>query len=263
MAAQARSDHYSTLGIPRRAGADEVTRAYRSLAKQYHPDKASHLDEAARRERERQMAAINVAYSVVISPRQRQEYDLGLPETPPGAARPGPAGAFARAASRAQAAPACHPPASGRSPVSAGGGLIAGGGPPRPRYQSAGKYTQSSRQARRMDPSQYTVHVDGRARQFGGAAGPGAGDPAPAPAPSAAGPATVDAGARAGEVRDPSYLQRRLDQAREWERLHCPEGPPAPQYEWKAASRDVLRAVRERRQNRDLLEEESAVAAAA
>lgn len=262
MAAQSRTDHYNTLGIPRRAGADEVTRAYRSLAKQYHPDKAAHLDEAARRERERQMAAINVAYSVVISSRQRQEYDLELPETPPGSARPGRAGAFARAAGRPHVTPGCHPLAPGRPPVSAGGGFL-GGAPPRPRYQSAGKYTHSSRQARRMDPAQYTVHVDGRAGEFGGAADHSASDPAPAPAPSAAGPAAGDAGAHPGEVRDPSYLQRRLEQAREWERLHCPEGPPAPKYEWKAASRDVLSAVRERRQNRDLLEEESAVAAAA
>jgi molecular chaperone DnaJ len=32
-------DHYKVLGVPRKATADEIKKAYRKLARQYHPDK--------------------------------------------------------------------------------------------------------------------------------------------------------------------------------------------------------------------------------
>ncbi|MEQ1384000.1 DnaJ domain-containing protein, partial [Salmonella enterica] len=32
-------DYYKILGVPRTAGGDEIKRAYRKLARQYHPDK--------------------------------------------------------------------------------------------------------------------------------------------------------------------------------------------------------------------------------
>lgn len=274
MASQKSVDYYKTLGISRKAAPEEVTRAYRNLAKQYHPDKAAHLDDASRRERERQMAAINVAYSVMSSPRERQEYDLTLSErSPPSTARGGSFGAsFARAADRPPVPPSSYAPPSSRPPVSTSGGTFSGVSP-KPRYQNAGKYTQSSRQARRMDPSQYTVHLDGRASEFAsattasaGAQGgtPRASDDTPRATEAFSAPQGLGYGMPAGDVRNPSYVQRQLDRAREWERLNCPEGPPLPKYEWKAASRDVLRAVRERRQNRDFAAEEGpAVAAAA
>ncbi|CAJ1353578.1 unnamed protein product [Effrenium voratum] len=75
---------YSVLGLKSRASHNEVKQAYRSLCRKFHPDKAAHLDEATRREREAQMVRLNVAYQVLNSPQQRFDYDLAQPrpETP-------------------------------------------------------------------------------------------------------------------------------------------------------------------------------------
>jgi len=66
------SDHYYTLGISLSADPDEIRRAYRALAKRYHPDRVP----AERREWARtEMARINVAYEVLGDPFKRAEYD--------------------------------------------------------------------------------------------------------------------------------------------------------------------------------------------
>jgi len=62
-------DYYAILGVDPSADADEVTRAFRALAKQSHPDAAP--DEAAA-ERFRDVAA---AYAVLGDRRTRVEYD--------------------------------------------------------------------------------------------------------------------------------------------------------------------------------------------
>ena len=53
-------DYYKTLGVPDTASAKEITRAYRKLAKQHHPD-ANNGDRAA----EERLKVINLAYAAL------------------------------------------------------------------------------------------------------------------------------------------------------------------------------------------------------
>jgi molecular chaperone DnaJ len=64
------SDYYQLLGIDREAGSEEIKRAYRRLARQYHPDVNGNDPEAAERFKE-----ISKAYSVLSDPEKRQRYD--------------------------------------------------------------------------------------------------------------------------------------------------------------------------------------------
>ena len=63
------SDYYKTLGVSKTATADELKKAYRKLAVQYHPDKNKS------KEAEEKFKEINQAYEVVGNPQKRQQYD--------------------------------------------------------------------------------------------------------------------------------------------------------------------------------------------
>ena len=62
-------DFYQILGVPRDAGQDEIQRAYRKLARTYHPDVNS--DPAA----EERFKEISEAYDVLSDPQARRRYD--------------------------------------------------------------------------------------------------------------------------------------------------------------------------------------------
>lgn len=55
-------DPYSVLGLGRGASRDEVQKAYRALAKKYHPDKVQHLGEEFRVLAEERFREIRQAY---------------------------------------------------------------------------------------------------------------------------------------------------------------------------------------------------------
>lgn len=67
-------DYYDALGVPRTASADELQRAYRKLARQYHPD--VNRDPGA----EERFKEINEAYSVLSDPDTRGRYDRFGPD---------------------------------------------------------------------------------------------------------------------------------------------------------------------------------------
>ena len=62
----ARVDYYTLLGVERGASADDIKRAFRKLALQYHPDRNPDDLDAERRFKE-----IAEAYAVLSSPEER------------------------------------------------------------------------------------------------------------------------------------------------------------------------------------------------
>ena len=63
-------DYYQVLGVDKSASAEDIRRAYRKLAAQYHPDR-NPGDKSA----EEKFKEIGEAYEVLSDPEKRQRYD--------------------------------------------------------------------------------------------------------------------------------------------------------------------------------------------
>ncbi|MFG1705505.1 molecular chaperone DnaJ [Nonomuraea sp. M3C6] len=63
-------DYYAVLGVPKTATADEIKKAYRKLARQYHPD--TNQGDAAK---ETKFKEVSEAYDVLSDSKRRKEYD--------------------------------------------------------------------------------------------------------------------------------------------------------------------------------------------
>jgi molecular chaperone DnaJ len=81
-----RPDYYKTLGVEKKASAEEIKKAYRKLARKYHPDRNPDDKDAEARFKE-----ISQAHDVLGDPDKRKQYDSG---TGPFAAGAGPGGGF-------------------------------------------------------------------------------------------------------------------------------------------------------------------------
>src|SRR5215217_114668 len=65
-------DLYKVLGVDRKASPEEIKKAYRKLAREWHPDRNPDDPKAEARFKE-----ISAAYDVLGDPEKRKEYDSG------------------------------------------------------------------------------------------------------------------------------------------------------------------------------------------
>jgi curved DNA-binding protein len=78
-------DYYAVLGVPRDASAEQIKKAFRQLARKYHPDVSKEPDAAAR------MSEVNEAHAVLGDTERRAAYDaLGRGRRPGEAFTPPP-----------------------------------------------------------------------------------------------------------------------------------------------------------------------------
>src|SRR5688572_32833823 len=81
-------DPYEALGVKADASADEIKKAYRKLAKKYHPDSTG--GDKAKTDRFKE---VSTAYDIVGDPDKRAKYDAMKKQGFPGFAAGGEAGA--------------------------------------------------------------------------------------------------------------------------------------------------------------------------
>jgi len=71
----AKRDYYEVLGVEKTASAQDIKKAYRKVAMQYHPDRQNGKSDAEKTEAEEKFKEAAEAYSVLSDEQKRQQYD--------------------------------------------------------------------------------------------------------------------------------------------------------------------------------------------
>jgi len=72
----ARKDYYKILGVPKDADENQIKKAYKKAALQWHPDKNCESEES-KKKAEKMFKDIGEAYAVLSDAQKRRRYDLG------------------------------------------------------------------------------------------------------------------------------------------------------------------------------------------
>lgn len=83
-------DYYKVLGVPKTASAEEIQKAYRALARKYHPDMNPDDQEGAKKK----FQSLQEAFDVLKDPEKRKQYDQFGPDFAQYTAGPRPGGAY-------------------------------------------------------------------------------------------------------------------------------------------------------------------------
>ena len=63
-------NHYDTLGVDKTASQDDIKKAYRKMAKKYHPDKVIHLGKEHQEGAEEKFRQVQAAYEQIQKERR-------------------------------------------------------------------------------------------------------------------------------------------------------------------------------------------------
>jgi DnaJ-domain-containing protein 1 len=72
------TDYYKLLGIKDYASNDQIKKAFRSLAQEFHPDSFMNAEEEIQQKLNTIMAHVTLAFSTLIDPVKRRNYDMTL-----------------------------------------------------------------------------------------------------------------------------------------------------------------------------------------
>ena len=68
-------DYYKVLGVAKSASTSEIQKAYRKLARKYHPDLFADKEDKEREHAKQQFQKVQQAYDVLSDEKKRQMYD--------------------------------------------------------------------------------------------------------------------------------------------------------------------------------------------